>query len=254
MIKAIFFDIDGTLLSHSKKQVPLSTRKALEELKRKGIQVVAATGRHLLEMEELPVNDIEFDAYITLNGQLCLDANKNLLFAHPIEGKEKENIIQIFNEKKIPIMIVEKDRYYMNFVNEYVIQVQDEISTSIPPIGEYTGNDIYMLSVYLDEEQCQQVDFGNCRITRWNDLGIDVIASVGGKVVGIEKYLKYTNISREETMAFGDGENDIEMLEYVSIGVAMGNASDEVKAKADYVSDDIDDDGLYHALKKWNVL
>ena len=64
MKKILFFDVDGTLLSHESKNVPASARRALKELKQKGIHVIAATGRHILEMEDLPVNDISFDSYI----------------------------------------------------------------------------------------------------------------------------------------------------------------------------------------------
>ena len=76
MIKVIFFDIDGTLLSHTLHDVPESNREVLRKLKQKNIRCVAATGRYLQELEQLPVRDIAFDGYITLNGQLCLDENK----------------------------------------------------------------------------------------------------------------------------------------------------------------------------------
>ena len=70
MIKAIFFDIDGTLLSHTTGRVPESTEFAIHQLRKKGIRLFVATGRHKLEIEELPVNKLSFDGYITLNGQI----------------------------------------------------------------------------------------------------------------------------------------------------------------------------------------
>ena len=73
MIKAIFFDIDGTLLSHTTGRVSAEAAEALALLRRKGILLLAATGRHILEFSDLPVNHLEFDGYVTLNGQLCLD-------------------------------------------------------------------------------------------------------------------------------------------------------------------------------------
>ena len=76
MIKAVFFDVDGTLVSHKSKSVPESTRRAIEQLKEKGIKVCMATGRHLLEIEELPAKDIEFDGYVMQNGQLCYNEKK----------------------------------------------------------------------------------------------------------------------------------------------------------------------------------
>lgn len=255
MVKAIFFDVDGTLLSHETRDVPKSARKALEELKQKGIHVVVATGRHILEIEDLPVKDISFDSYIALNGQLCLDHNKEFIFGNPIENEEKERIIQLFNEKEIPVMMIEKDRIYMNFVNDYVRKAQADVSTCVFDCEEYTGNDIYMVSVYIDSSKEDEFrkKFNNCLVTRWHDLGIDIVSKTGGKVAGIKRYLEMNHIDLKDTMAFGDGENDIEMLKYVNVGVAMGNAKDIVKQEADYVTSDIDDDGIYNALKELKV-
>ena len=70
MIKAIFFDIDGTLLSHRTKGIPQSTTEAFRLLRKKGILLFTSTGRHMLEMEDLPLQNLDFDGYITLNGQL----------------------------------------------------------------------------------------------------------------------------------------------------------------------------------------
>ena len=72
-IKAVFFDVDGTLLSHSQNDVPESTRRALRELRTRGVHTVVATGRHMIEFSKLPVFDIPFDGYLTLNGNLLLD-------------------------------------------------------------------------------------------------------------------------------------------------------------------------------------
>ena len=70
---AIFFEVDGTLLSHRSNDVPLGTRKSLARLRTQGIKTVIATGRHKIELEKLPVNDLDFDGYLTLNGDLLLD-------------------------------------------------------------------------------------------------------------------------------------------------------------------------------------
>ena len=71
---------------------------------------------------------------------------------------------------------------------------------------------------------------------------------------GIQEYLDRLGISVRETMAFGDGHNDIEMLRFAGIGVAMGNASDEVKGAADYVTDSVDEDGIALALQHFGLI
>lgn len=256
MVKAIFFDIDGTLVSHTRNEVPESTRTSLEQLAEKGIQRVVATGRHILELPLLPVNDIRFDAYITLNGQLCLDAQGNILFGSPITGKCRDCIIRMFNEKTIPIMIVEKERMYINFVDQHVEIAQEAISTPVPVVGAYTGNEIYQAIAYLERglEDTLTGQMLGCKVTRWNDFAVDIIASSGGKRTGIKEYLRMNHIKREETMAFGDGENDIEMIRYVQIGVAMGNADDQVKENADHVTSSVDSNGIEEALSVFGIL
>lgn len=256
MIKAIFFDIDGTLLSHETTSIPQSARDSIKKLQEKGIHCVCATGRSLMEIEELPINDVPFDTYITLNGQVVYNKDREFLFGNPIQNEEKELIIQLFNEKETPVMMIEKDDIYMNFVNDYVIKAQADVSTPVFPCKSYLGNDFYMVSVYVDSEHEElfRTKFNNCLVTRWHDLGLDIISKEGGKVAGIKRYLEMFNISLEDTMAVGDGENDIDMLKYVNIGIAMGNAKDSVKEIADYVTDDIDDDGLYKALKHFKLV
>ena len=93
-----------------------------------------------------------------------------------------------------------------------------------------------------------------CEATRWNPLFTDVVPVGGNKSIGMEKILAYFGISREETMAFGDGGNDVLMLKHVGIGVAMGNAEDEVKLAADYVTDSVDEGGIEKALRHFGVI
>lgn len=152
MIKAIFFDVDGTLLSHRQNAVPVSTRNVLNLLKEQGIKCVLATGGHLTELAALPINDISFDAYITLNGQLCLNDKKEIFSCNPISCSDKEYIVQLFRDKSIPVMLVEKDRMYINFINDAVKAAQQEISTPVPDVQDYKGGDIYQAIVYIGKE------------------------------------------------------------------------------------------------------
>ena len=202
----------------------------------------------------LPVKDITFYGYITLNGQLCLDGQGNTVSGNPITGRSKEQILRLFHDRSLPIVLVEKDRLYINFVNAHVEMAQAAVSTPIPALGEYTGNEIYLAVAYLERERDLSELLPGCAITRWNDYAVDIIADTGGKTEGIREYCRINNIQQEETMAFGDGENDMDMLKYVHIGVAMGNADPCVKEIADYVTGPVDGDGIADALKHLGIL
>lgn len=117
------------------------------------IKCVVATGRHLMELSELPVKDMDFDGYITLNGQLCLDDKKAVFHSVPIPETEKRCILSLFEQNRIPVMLVEKDAMYINFINERVRQAQQAISTALPDVGSYTGAEIYQAIAFIDKSE-----------------------------------------------------------------------------------------------------
>lgn len=257
MIKAVFFDVDGTLLSHTIKRIPQDTVNALHELKERGVKIFLATGRHSTELRELPVNVADFDGYVTLNGQLCLDETGKIAHGDPFGEPVVQKLVSVFREKKYPLAFVEAKRFYINYVDDVVREAQRSISTPVPETGTYEGGEIYQAIVFLTREEEEgfrsQLPEG-CRFTRWCDGGVDIISDQGGKTEGIKYFCDQYDISREEIMAFGDAENDIDMLRYAGIGVAMGNAEDTVRKCADYVTDSVDDGGIRNALKHFQVL
>jgi Cof subfamily protein (haloacid dehalogenase superfamily) len=256
MTKVIFFDVDGTLLSHSQKCVPESSKCALDALAKKGIKRVLATGRHTLELDQLPLEGLDFDGYILLNGHLCLDERKDLICGIPIEGTDRQMLLKIFQEKTFPLVLVEQDRMYINYVNRDVELAQQAISTPLPPVETYRGAPIYQAVAYLPigEEQILPQLLPGCKAARWSDWGLDVFSAKGGKTVGIQKYLDANGVDQANTMAFGDGENDAGMLQFVGFGVAMGNAVETTKQSADYITDSVDQDGIWNALVKLKLI
>lgn len=257
MIKAIFFDVDGTLLSHRTKQIPQDTKQVLKELQESGIKIFMSTGRHSTELSRLPVNDVEFDGYITLNGQLCLDKKRQVIFGKPFDKDTTSKLVSIFKSEEVPLALVEAKRIYINFVNDTVCKAQESISTPIPDISTYNDENIYQATTFLkrDEEAELQGHLPKeCKFARWCDNGVDIISAEGGKVEGIKYFCNLYKIEQNEIMAFGDAENDIDMLKYAYIGVAMGNAQDSVKKISDYVTSDIDENGIKNAIQFYNIL
>lgn len=260
MVQAIFFDIDGTLVSYRKRTYSNSTKKALEKLHEKGIYLFVSTGRSVLEIEqEHLIDGLYFDGYIILNGQYCFN-DKETIYENQINSEDVKNIIAQIDAHPYPCVFVEKDNMYINMINQEVINAQKAVHTSLPPVMDIhraLKNPIYQMSPFLDDEQARIYPLSilkHCKATRWNTYAMDIIPESGGKKEGIKKILQYYNVPIENTMAFGDGENDIDMLEFVSVGIAMGNAEQKVKDVADYITEDVDNDGILRALQHFGLL
>lgn len=107
MIKAIFFDVDGTLLSHRTGRISPHTRACIRALRAGGTLVFLSTGRHILELRSLPVGEMAFDGYITLNGQLCLDSSQQQLSSTPLPPQAVQALADLFCADGPPLALVE---------------------------------------------------------------------------------------------------------------------------------------------------
>ena len=250
-METIFFDLDGTIYSHSQKKIPESTIETLQKLRESGRRLVIATGRSIMETRRLLEDSFPFDGYITLNGQLILDQNYEVLAENAIHPEDMAYLKEQFQTNSTLLTFVEKDRTYVNYVDDCIENVLRELSSSVPDIAEYKGDPVYQVMLYGGEQKLDEVmeHLKHCKATSWHPMAFDIIPANGGKVQGIQKYMSLYEISVSEIMAVGDGENDLDMLAFANVGVAMGNAIDTVRQAADYVTDDIDHDGVKKAME-----
>lgn len=261
MIKSVFFDIDGTLISFKTHKMPESTKKALNDLRKKGIKLFIATGRSPFAIPGIKhLLDFEFDGYVMLNGQYCIVDNK-IIRDNPLPKKSFDSILPYMERNKIACEFLELDYTYSNLVNDRVLELRKFLGNTVAafPIENTSRAEketTYQLCAYIKDYEEKEFfeNMPGCRGVRWNPLFVDVIPENGGKGMGIKVMLDYLGFSKDEAMAFGDGGNDIEMLEFVKYGVAMGNSGDNVKKSAAYVTSDVDDDGIYSALVHYGVL
>lgn len=260
MIKAVFFDVDGTLVSFKDHKVPKSTLEAIEKLQNKGIKVFVATGRHpsILYLGN-NVNEIKFDGFVTLNGQYCFTKDGEVIYEKEMASEDIASLLKFMEKEKFPCAFVEDKDTYMNYIDKNVEKVLNSVNLPLPPVEDISralNGKVFQLNPYVSidfQDKLMEV-LPNCECTRWNPLFIDVIPAGGGKHIAVSKIMEYYGYKKDETMAFGDGGNDKTMLKAVGIGVAMGNANEDVKEIADYITSTVDEDGILKALKHFNVL
>ncbi|MDR0836310.1 MAG: Cof-type HAD-IIB family hydrolase [Tannerella sp.] len=254
MIKAVFLDIDGTMVSFNTHCVSEETRKSLREARKNGVKIFVATGRHRSDIINL--GDLEFDGYMSLNGAYCWVDNQTI-FKKSIPQKDVKTFIDfIEKEPKIPSFFVESDRVTVNFINEEVQKMTELVNFSprtIVPVSEVAGKEIFQFTAFFPVEQEPAIMemLPDCFASRWHPAFADIIVKGVDKSVGIQKMSDYFGFSREEIMAIGDGGNDISMIKYAGVGVAMGNAEEDVKQIADYVTASVDENGVGQALKQF---
>ena len=257
MAKIIFFDIDGTLVSFKTHRVPDSAKRAIAALRAKGVRVFIASGRQLLAINNL--EDLQFDGYVTLNGGYCI-VGEQVIYKHSMPSEDMVSLVQYMEEREnFPCIFVHENAFCINYTDERTDEVFRLLNFPQPPtlpLREAATGDIFQLVAFFTKEQEKAIMavMPHCEATRWNPLFSDVIPKGSSKQVGVDKMLDYFGISLDESMAFGDGGNDVLMLKHVGIGVAMGNAEDEVKRAADYVTDSVDEDGVEKALRHFGVI
>jgi len=263
MVKAVFFDIDGTLVSMITHEMPDSTLAALWKLKEQGVKLCIASGRPPVQLPLIGerFNAFPFDGYVMLNGQYGMNEKKEELFKKRIDPRALETLVPWLREQDFSVTFMELDYSYDTKFNEgfyaYLKSIgkEDQMMDTVDPERALT-HDTYQVCPYIPEERDEEFlrHAPGMKSARWTAEFADMIPADGGKPEGMKKMLEYWGIDIADTMAFGDGGNDATMLEAAGIGVAMGNARDEVKARADYVTDDCEKDGIAKALVHFGLI
>lgn len=273
MIKAIFFDIDGTLVSFDTHQVPASARAALAELRRRGIKVFIASGRHVNSIDKLP--DMLFDGFVLINGSLAMQCpeggataaqlssptlpGREVIYRCPIPQADIHSWLELLRHESHSTVFVYEDGLMLNYLDEAMAQIMDLLDFPMPQQGDLTtlrDHTIYqVITTFGDDEEPRIMQhLPHCKTTRWHPLFTDIINRQASKALGIQAVLDHYGWTKEEVIAFGDGGNDLEMLDLAGTAVVMGNASDEVKKHGDFITDSVDNDGVAKALRHFCLI
>lgn len=255
--KAVFFDIDGTLVSFRTHRIPQSTLDAVNRLRAEGIKVFIATGRPMPFINN--IDGMEYDGIIESNGAHCQVEGGNVIFHKSIPKYAIETMLNYCRHNAFPAVFASHDNVFITQTDKRTDEVFSLLDIGVPPIRtieEASEMDVLQIVGFFSKEQetfLMENVLTGCNAQRWHPDFADVIVSGVDKSTGIDAVIKHYGWELEQTMAFGDGGNDIGMLRHVGCGIAMGNASDIVKAHAKYVTDDIDNDGIAKALERYII-
>ena len=251
-----FFDIDGTLLSFKTHTIPASTVRTLQLLKQKGHFVYIATGRPRQFITTLGAIAHCIDGYITMNGAYCF-AGETILSCKPIVQTDVEAQIADADRCNYAVIIVGEQNIAIHNKKPIVDRLFHK-NFGVETLGEAVSTScvlqqrIFQLTPFINEahEQLLMPLIPSCQANRWHPEFVDINAVGIEKGEAILEVAAKLGIAPEDTIAFGDGGNDITMLQSAGCGIAMGNATDEVKAYADYVTDDVDHNGIENACAR----
>ncbi|MDY5973952.1 Cof-type HAD-IIB family hydrolase [Streptococcus hyovaginalis] len=279
MSKAIFLDVDGTLVDYD-NTIPESAITAIRQARQNGHKVYVCTGRSRAEMQP-EIWDIGIDGMIGGNGSYVEDQGQVIM--HQLISKEDtKHIVDWLHSRGLEFYLESNNGLFAseNFrdaarpvLREYSLRkgrTQEEVKDQeaedalhgLVYGGELYRDDLnkvsFILSDYQDHLDSIE-EFPNLEAHTWGgrgetalfgDLGVKDI----NKAHAIEVLLQHLGVDRQDTIAFGDAKIDIPMLDYCQVGVSMGNGGPEILAMADMITDDVAEDGLYNAFAKLGLL
>lgn len=266
--KLLAFDMDGTILTSDKK-ITAATVAKLNELSRRGVYVAVSTGRALAELVEYKK---EFQAVrygIILSGGIVYDfAEEKVLANHPVEedmifklidaGLAEDAMIHLLtlkesiaSERDIARMSEVHMGVYQSMFDKICLRCDDFKKFVREHPGEVIKVDLYHTSIESRNRTVERIKNYGLNLVFAEDTNLEASPKNISKGSGLRELCEILNIDVKDCVAIGDGPNDLEILQTAGVGVAMGNAIDEIKKIADYVTDDNDHDGVVKAIEKF---
>ena len=255
---ALFFDIDGTLVSFKTHEIPASTILALTQAKANGHRVFIATGRPPIIITNLGAIEHLIDGYVTTNGALCL-VNGEVVAWHAIPADAAQSIADDAIARSYGLIVIGDVAVYdpkgdVDRIFRQELAVENLYLAK--PLEAVLDQRILQITAFFDAdyETTLMSRLPSCTSGRWHPEFTDITACGADKGQGLLTMAAYAGLDPAYTIAFGDGGNDTSMILTAGIGIAMGNAIDALKQAADYVTTSVDDDGILTALRHFRLI
>ncbi len=253
----IFFDIDDTL---SRNGIIAEHNKAtLEQLAGTDIKLVISTGRSkaILPADILALLEADvLDAIICMNGQYSFD-KKGRISHYPLSAEQTDTIVRLCQQSELIHKFDSATHIAWSGENERLREFNAITPNSIVDPEYHKGNIVYQCSVFFNnqQEKMQDVNFAqyDLKLVHWHHIGADILPIEASKARGIKDVCQYYGVDASECMAFGDGMNDLEMFDLVGYAVAMGDAKQELIARADFVTGTIEERGIQSVLEQFHI-
>jgi len=259
--KLMAVDIDGTLLD-SRGRITEGVKKAVRLGVEKGLIFTISSGRPVQGIRPL-IRELGIDLpVITYNGAMVITGkSEEILYERRMPPENAKRVIELGNEYGTSVMVWAGNRLFVNKVNDRAYKYAENSGVKPELIGsvdEVVKNGVSKVLWYDDADVIEKYknDVGrhlNKNITYHTSqpIYLEFVDKNASKAIAMEKLGERFGIRREEMIAVGDGYNDLSMIEYAGLGVAMGNAPDEIKARADYVTLTNDEDGVAHVIRRF---
>ena len=259
MKKAVFFDVDGTLWNEQ-MQIPASATCAIRALRESGNYAFICSGRSRAAICNEELLGIGFDGVVAACGA-HVDFHGETVYEHLLTPRQAAYAISMV-QKHHMLAVLEGPRYvYVNLEDfgddPYVIYLRKELGANVKTIAGTDTFEINKLSVDLKGADMELVsrEFGEeFDLIVHNSWLAEILPKEHSKATGIKRVCEHLGIAREDTYAFGDSANDLDMLDFVAHGIAMGNGTAEAKHAAEYVTTDIMDNGIKNGLLHYGLI
>lgn len=254
--RLIFFDIDGTLYN-DEKLMSDDTKNTIKQLQANGHILAIATGRAPFMFTKV-LEETGIENFVFFNGQFA-KINGEVVFENPLDLASLKQIEIDARNNNHPLVFLNEHEMVSNIeYHEHIKESMASLKFDHPRFEQdfYIDKPIYQTLIFntVDEDALYDGKYDKFRFIRWHEFSRDVVPFDGSKLVGIQKVCEALNIPIEDTIAIGDGVNDLEMIEGAGLGIVMGNGVEELKAIADYVTEDVHDEGLTKAFRHFGLI